>query len=166
MDSFICLVWEDWQDTAIQLVTFSFFFFSWVQHLSSNMTSAGLFWESLNYKMSVWDIRLFFWLRNCSFTFPGLKILDTEHFVLQDQMTVTQKERSEGNLRPEAQRAGGECAGRLCGCGEHDWGPYSASTTFEIPALGDLQSGTCLQTAGRSWYPCPSWGSSVRIAES
>lgn len=27
---------------------------------SYNMTLAGLFWESLNYKMSVWDISLFF----------------------------------------------------------------------------------------------------------
>lgn len=32
---------------------------------SYNMTLAGLFWESLNYKMSVWDISLFFQLGSC-----------------------------------------------------------------------------------------------------
>lgn len=70
------------------------------------MTLAGLFWESLNYKMSVWDISLFFGWEAAGFwsiaqllPFFWLKILGTEHFVLHGQMSLIQKERTWGEPR-------------------------------------------------------------------
>lgn len=138
MDSFICLAWEDWQDTAECLV---FSMGAAIEvYPSYNVTSARLFWESLNYKMSAWDTSLFSAGKllgsgplHSSFAFPGLKILETECFVLQDQTSLIQKERSWGEPQAWCQesrgRAYGEAArvrGARLGAPlwqRHFWGP-------------------------------------------
>lgn len=46
-----------------------------------------------------------------NFAFPRLKISEAECFILQGQINLIQKGRSEANLRCDAMRAGGERAG-------------------------------------------------------
>lgn len=64
MDSFICLAREDWQDTANYLGFFSMGAAIDV-YPRYNMSLAALFWEFLNYRMSVWRHLPFCHLGSC-----------------------------------------------------------------------------------------------------